>query len=68
MNLYSPSGKAALEYLYKRKLDDNTIKKFGLGYSNNTNEMFNFLKSKGFTEDEILKSVCDSFFIAILQN
>lgn len=56
MNLYSPSGKAALEYLYKRKLDDNTIKKFGLGYSNNTNEMFNFLKSKGFTEDEILKS------------
>ncbi len=56
MNLYSTKGKEALEYLYKRKLDDNTIKKFGLGYSNNTNEMFEFLKSKGFTEDEILKS------------
>lgn len=56
MNLYSPSGKKALEYLYKRKLDDNTIKKFGLGYSNNINEMFNFLRSKGFSEEEILKS------------
>lgn len=55
-NLYKSSGKIALDYLYNRKLDDNTIKKFGLGYCNNTNEMFNYLKSKGFTEEEILKS------------
>ncbi len=56
-NLYSTKGKVALDYLYKRKLDDETIKKFGLGYSNNINEMFEYLKSKGFTENEILKSV-----------
>ncbi|MDD4066746.1 MAG: DNA primase [Clostridia bacterium] len=55
-NIYSPQGKIALDYLYNRKLDDNTIKKFGLGYSLNTNEMFQYLKTKGFTEDEILKS------------
>jgi len=55
-NLYKPTGKVALDYLYNRKLDDNTIKKFGLGYCNNATEMYNYLKSKGFTEEEILKS------------
>ncbi len=55
-NLYSQSGKSALEYLYNRKLDDETIKKFGLGFSINRNEMFDFLKEKGYTETEILKS------------
>ena len=55
-NLYSQEGKIALEYLYNRKLDDDTIKKFGLGFSVNRNEMYEYLKSKGFTENEILKS------------
>ena len=55
-NLYSDAGKIARDYLYNRKLDDETIKKFGLGFSINQNEMFNYLKSKGYTESEILKS------------
>ena len=33
-NLYKPSAKEAQEYVKKRKLDNNTLKKFMIGYSN----------------------------------
>ena len=55
-NLYKPTAKVAQEYIKKRKLDNNTLKTFLIGYSCNFNELYNYLKSQGFTEEEILAS------------
>ena len=56
-NLYKPNAKAAQEYVKKRKLDNTTLKNFLIGYSNNNySELYNALKQKGFTEEEILAS------------
>lgn len=55
-NLYKPSAKKAQEYVKKRKLDNNTLKKFLIGYSGTFNELYLILKEKGFTEEEILAS------------
>ena len=55
-NLYKPSAKPAQEYVKKRKLDNNTLKSFLIGYSGNYNELYTILKQKGFTEEEILAS------------
>lgn len=53
--LKSESGEVAYRYLINRELNDETIKKFGLGYSNKySNDLFSFLKEKGYS-DEILK-------------
>ena len=56
-NLYKPNAKPAQEYVRKRKMDNTTLKNFMIGYSNNSyNELYNMLKEKGFTEEEILAS------------
>ncbi len=56
-NLYKQSAKPAQEYVKKRKLDNQTLKKFLIGYSpNNSNELYQYLKSKGFSDKEILAS------------
>ncbi len=55
-NLYMPTAKPAQEYVKKRKLDNNTLKKFLIGYSTGNNEVYRLLKSKGFTEEQILAS------------
>lgn len=55
-NLYNPSSKPAQEYVKKRKLDNNTLKMFYIGYSGNYNELYKFLKSQGFKDEEILAS------------
>ena len=55
-NLYKPSAKPAQEYVKKRKLDNNTLKNFLIGYSGTYNELYTMLKEKGFTEEEILAS------------
>ena len=56
-NLYKPNAKPAQEYVKKRKMDNTTLKNFMIGYSNNSyNELYNMLKEKGFTEEEILAS------------
>ena len=55
-NLYNPSSKTAQEYVKKRKLDNNTLKTFYIGYSGNYNELYKFLKSQGFKDEEILAS------------
>ena len=54
--LYKPESKSAQEYIKKRKLDNKTLKKFLIGYSNNKNELYQYLKNEGFKEEEILKS------------
>lgn len=56
-NLYKPNAKPAQEYVKRRKMDNTTLKNFMIGYSNNNySELYNMLKVKGFTEEEILAS------------
>lgn len=55
-NLYKQTSKEAQNYIKKRKLDNRTLKNFMIGYSGNFNELYFHLKSKGFTDDEILTS------------
>ncbi len=55
-NLYKVTSKSAQEYVKKRKLDNNTLKKFLIGYSCNFDELYKFLKSKKYTDEEILAS------------
>ncbi len=55
-NLYKPTSKAAQEYIKKRKLDNNTLKAFLIGYAGNFDELYQILKSKGYTEEEMLAS------------
>ncbi len=60
--LLAPEGKRALEYLKGRGLTDETIKHFGLGYSNKySDDLYKYLKKKGYA-DELLK---DSGLITI---
>jgi len=53
--LRNPRGQRAYEYFKKRDLSDETMQKFGLGYSDQySDDLYKYLKSKGY-EDEILK-------------
>ena len=53
--LKAPQGQQALGYLEGRELSAETIRKFGLGYSNKySDDLYQYLKKKGY-EDEILK-------------
>lgn len=55
-NLYKPTSKQAQEYIKKRKLDNRTLKAFLIGYSGNFDELYQILKQKGYTEEEMLSS------------
>lgn len=55
-NLYKPAAKLAQDYVKKRKLDNNTLKTFQIGYSGNFDDLYKFLKSNGFKDEEILAS------------
>lgn len=53
--LHSPRGKLAYEYFTKRELSMETMKKFGLGYSDQySDDLYRYLRSKGY-QDQILK-------------
>lgn len=53
--LRQESGKNALRYFRERELSDETIKKFGLGYSNKfSDDLYQYLKAQGY-KDSILK-------------
>ncbi len=55
--LYSPGGKRALDYLRGRGLSEKTIIHFGLGYSPGERfELVNYLKSKGFSNNELIQA------------
>ncbi len=50
-------GKAAREYLADRGLNDETISKFAMGYSDiYENDLYKYLKSKGFTDNQMKDS------------
>ena len=55
-NLYKPTAKPAQEYVKTRKLNNATLKSFLIGYSGTYNELYNNLRQKGFTNEEILAS------------
>ncbi len=54
--LKGPQGRLGYQYLHeKRRLSDQTIVRFGLGYANKTSDdLYRFLKEKGY-EDAFLK-------------
>ena len=57
VQLKSGPGARALSYLKDRELSDDTIKAFGLGYSNKySDDLYQYLKSKGYTSDQISKA------------
>lgn len=54
VQLKTEQGKTAYTYLTNRELSDDTIKAFGLGYSNKySNDLFQYLRKKGYSEDLI---------------
>lgn len=54
-NFNQPTSKQAHDYANKRMLDKRTIIKFGLGYAKDSwDELLNFLKDEGFSEEDIL--------------
>ena len=55
-NLNTSFGQTAKEYLVKRKIDDELIKKFNIGLSLSDSELYSVLKSKGFKDEEIVSS------------
>lgn len=53
--LRSPRGKRAYEYFKGRALSDETMKQFGLGYSDQySDDLYRYLREKGY-EDSLLK-------------
>lgn len=55
--LKAPGGKIAHDYLTGRKLSEETITAFGLGYSNKySNDLYQYLRSKGYNDDLIIKA------------
>lgn len=55
--LKSEQGRIAYTYLKDRKLSDETITAFGLGYSNKySNDLYRYLKTKGYSDDMLLKA------------
>jgi len=52
-NLYKPTSKLAQNYVKSRKMDNRTLKMFMIGYSGTYNELYTFLRQKGYTDNEI---------------
>ncbi len=55
-NLYKPTAKIAQEYVKKRKLSNETLKAFRIGFSGKFDELYQALKKEGFQDPEILES------------
>ena len=54
--LRQPQGQQGYEYLKKRKLSEETMKRFGLGYSNKTSDdLYRYLKDNKGYQDSILR-------------
>ena len=55
--LKTEEGRLGLAYLKKRELSEETIKKFGLGFSGRSgNGLYRYLKNKGYEDDLLLES------------
>jgi DNA primase len=50
--LRNPRGARAYEYFKKRELSDETMQKFGLGYSDQySDDLYRYLRKKGYSDD-----------------
>lgn len=55
--LRAPQGRVGLDYLRGRQLSDETMNRFGLGYSNKTsNDLCQYLRHKGYPDELIWES------------
>jgi len=55
--LRSPQGAIGHQYLTKRELSEETMKQFGLGYSNKfSNDLVQYLKQKGYQDELIIQA------------
>ena len=55
--LHSPEGREGLSYLRGRKLTDETIQRFGLGFAPaDSSSLYNYLKERGFSDKLIRMS------------
>ncbi|SFC43912.1 DNA primase [Butyrivibrio sp. YAB3001] len=60
--LRSPAGQKGMEYFRERKLTDETMKHFGLGFASITsNALVGHLKSLGYTDSQIIDAGLASF-------
>lgn len=55
-NLYKPVAKIAQEYVKKRRMNNETLEAYKIGYSGKFDELYKVLKAQGFGEKEILES------------
>ncbi len=57
VQLKKEQGVHALSYLKNRELTDETIRAFGLGYSNKySNDLYQYLRAKGYQSEMLLKA------------
>lgn len=54
--LYRPESKAGQEYVKQRKLTNETLESYNLGFSGNYDELYKVLRKEGFNDEEILES------------
>ena len=54
--LRSKTGETGMKYFRFRELTEDTIKKFGLGYSDVRGGVYGYLKNKGYSNDLIRAS------------
>lgn len=59
--LKSNPDRAGYDYFKNRGLTDDTIRKFGLGYSGKSGGLYRYLKSKGYSDEELNMSGMFSF-------
>ncbi len=55
-NLYKPTAKMAQEYVKKRRLNQETLESYKIGFSGKFDELYKALKQQNFGEKEILES------------
>ena len=71
-SLYEPNAKLGQEYVKKRKLDNKTLKDFKIGFASKNESIYNFLKSEGYLDNEILESKLvrkiDNRFVDLFKN
>ena len=53
-NLSKSSAVPALEYMKKRQLEGAVARRFGIGYADGYNDLIDFLKNKGYSNEELL--------------
>ena len=54
--LYNPTSKLAQQYIKSRRLDNKTLKAFLIGYADNGNKLYTYLKEQGFRDEAMLAS------------